>query len=256
MKIPEKQNIPISRSRIIVCFKDCFISFILFAITILFAIQPQMKLSPDEEIKRVSLTTLYNRSLIDGSLNEEKKRKFLTIWKSIMQPKNNKFKVLKIYLCTSVSFQIFLIITFCTTEFIYLLLMYNQISFRLFSGRFIVLQSLIHIAELGMSLQFVNLIRMIQEILLIRMCFNILKMFKAYKLFFKNTKKEKFIKFLCYFLLLNMFFSVNYISSVCPHMFWGITYIGVSIITMFIKVNLLNKPFVRKLNHSFYKIIG
>lgn len=222
----------------------------------LFIINPQMTLSIEEEKKKITLSALYNQSLTSGSLNEEKKKNFLSIWKAIIQPKTNKFKVLKIYLTSSVALPLVIILILSLVETLVLLCVMNSVDFSFLNGRLIVLKAFGNLFSILCSIQFSNLLRVIQEVLLVRICMNILKMFSAYKLFLNNSKRVTIISTLCYGLMLNMFVNIHSVSYYCPHALWAVVYCVVISIVMFIDMNINHTNPIIKLNHLLYKLIG
>ena len=260
---PSESEFPFPGVKFITALKDLCLGIGLCIATFGLTIQPIMQLTDKENKIRISATHLYNRAVTEGYLTEEKKRTYLGIWKQMMQPKNNKFKVLKIYFVTSISLPLLALITCTILEYS---LMIPESLFKLFSaqddnsttGPFegtLMLRGIYYILELITSDNFLRMLRFFQQACVVRIGLQFLRMFHAYPTFFLNNKRIKFMKTVCYLTGLNLFTNIYGVSKQDNSFAWLLVFILVPFTVLFANYDVKHKLLVSRLNYSLCRFI-
>ena len=201
-------------SSIVICFKDVFICGILVVLALVVVVLPISRLSRQEEMIKVNLIRMYQQLAAKQQMTDKTRKVYLTIWKSIIQPKRNKFMVIKIHLITNV------------TPFLVFLSLFNFLEILLkFSGWSFFLNTQTH-TMIPTPQSILILLRLIQETLTLKIACEILKTFKAYKPFIPVNYRLKFVKYLCFISFMNSQSSGYWLSQTigipcyCILVFW------------------------------------
>lgn len=147
-----------------------------------------MRLSKIEVTTANSLQVIYNKEILQQTITPEKKRTYMKIWKNIIQPKTNKYKILKIHFINHSS----------------PLLVHFFLS--LFLGLLGTLSHLIKKEFLADQLQY--FVIGYRQLIFMSLVRQVLLIYKTYPRFIKPTKKNKFLKLFCWGSLANLYFLV------------------------------------------------
>ena len=216
--------------------KDPILIFFLVFLTFNCLILPQMSLSRQEMVTANHVQVLYNKEMLHRTITAEKKRKFLKIWKNIIQPKTNKYKILKIHF-----------INHSSPLLVHLFL-------SLILGLMVTVSHLLKKQFLADQLQyFVSGYRQLVYLALVR---QVLLMFKTYPRFINPTKKIKFLKMVCWGSLASLYFLVPqnlesemHFAPVGLLMFFAFK-------LMLTEINANHWPFMYNLNVYITRVIG
>lgn len=168
--------------------KDPVIIFVLIILAFKLLIRAVMQLSPKELTTANTLQMLYNKDAFQQTLTTEKKRTYLKIWKNIIQPKTNKYKILKIHFINHVTPLIFyLVLTYIVS----------------FCG--------VMISYLGKPLvseQIQILVSGLRQVVYLGLIRQVLLLYRAYPRLIRVTRKNQFLKMVSWCGLLNLYFVV------------------------------------------------
>lgn len=182
-------------------FKDPLLAALLALATGFLVVNPLGRLTDSQNRLRMSLVGLYNRALIQKSLNEGMKKHYIKQWKDMMQPKVNKMKVYRLYLITNLSALVCLLYALKLAEVGMLVL--RGLS-RASMPIPMFLKMVLNIFE-AVSQDFaIFLVRLVQELFVLKIAGVILQSFSDYRSFVAGNKRVWLVKALCYATLANL----------------------------------------------------
>lgn len=233
-------------------FKDPLLVCLLAFATGFLVINPLGQLSPLENKVRLTLISLYNRAHIQNNLDENKKKIFMKQWKDMIQPKNNKMKVYRIYLVTNLSLPIFLAFSLKVIEVS--LVTFREIRLLNLSVP-LVLKLMVNMLDVFSQNFALYVVRFLQELLVLKVASLILQSFADYHTFLYNSRKIWMVKVLCYATVLNLRTVIGF-SKVC---YFGPVYtaalVGLASIVLLFCGNLKNNWIVNKLNYVVQSLV-